>query len=33
VAAEYAEMGFMNVYALKDGVKGWIAAGFPLISG
>jgi len=32
VAAEYAEKGFMNVSALKDGVEGWKAAGYPLIS-
>jgi rhodanese-related sulfurtransferase len=33
VAAEYAEKGFKNVYALKDGVNGWKSAGYPVISG
>jgi rhodanese-related sulfurtransferase len=33
VAGEYAEMGFIHVYALKGGVTGWKAAGYPIYSG
>jgi rhodanese-related sulfurtransferase len=32
VAEQYRKMGFINVKALKGGIEGWKAKGFPMKS-